>query len=276
MSRTTLLLRACAALATAAAAVAAARLLAARQLRRRVRALFAGSTDVAGQTYHEAQLVGLPAPVQRYFRGVLPEGQHYLRGVRLRHTGQFKAALQQGWTSIEGEEYLVADPPSFIWQGATRWFTARDSYVRGHGHLGVRLLGAVPILCGAGPSYDQGELLRWLGESTWLPTALLPSRQVQWSAVDEDSARLSLTHGGQTVHYLVRFNARHEIAQCETERYQGETRLLPWIGRFSHYRKVLGVRVPMQLEALWVQDGRQCPYARFTVQELEYAPLAPY
>jgi hypothetical protein len=127
-----------------------------------------------GQTYHAAQLAGLPAPVQRYFRHVLREGQPYLRGVRLRHGGQFKTGLENDWQAMEGEEYLTDRPVGFIWQGTARWFVARDEYVAGRGRLGVRLLGALPIVQGAGPPYDQNELLRWLAESAWLPTTLLP------------------------------------------------------------------------------------------------------
>jgi hypothetical protein len=276
MKTTTKVWLTAATLGTAGAAMLASRALAARQLRQDVRALFASATDAAPRRYHEAQLAGLPAPVQRYFRRVLPEGQPYLRGARLRHTGQFKTGLDKGWVDIEGEQYLVAGPPGFIWQGTTSQFTARDEYVNGHGRLRVRLLGAVPVVDGAGPHFDQGELLRWLGECAWLPTALLPSEQLQWSAVDEHSARLSLTHNGQTLGFLVRFNAQDELVQCETQRYFAENQLLPWQGRFSAYRELHGVRVPMQGEALWVLDGQERSYARFTVQDLHYKPLEPF
>ena len=72
-----------------------ARTLAARQLRRDAAWLAAQSTDVSARVYHESQLAGLPAPVQRYFRHVLREGQPYLRGLRLRHGGQFKTDLKK-------------------------------------------------------------------------------------------------------------------------------------------------------------------------------------
>jgi hypothetical protein len=263
-------------LATAAAAVWLARGRAARQLREDVAQLFAQAKAGPPSVYYESQLVGLPAPVQDYFHHVLCDGQPYLRGLRLRHTGHFKTNLDSEWVAINGEEYLTADPPGFIWQGTTRQFTARDEYVGGHGRLVVRLLGAVPVLSAQGPAYDQGELLRWLGESVWLPTALLPSHRVQWQAVDQRTARLTLTHAGQTVSYRVRFNAQHEIEQLETWRYQGEGRRLPWVGRPSHYQLVQGVRVPLQLEASWVIGGQRKPYARFRVQALEYDQLQPF
>ena len=276
MNKKNALLLACMGISVPVAAVLIGRALAARQLQRDVEKLFAAAPAVATGTYRETQLAGLPAPVQRYFRHVLRDGQPYLRGLRLRHTGRFKTDLQKDWVPIEGEQYLTTDPPGFIWQGTTRQFTARDEYVAGRGRLLVRLLGAVPIVQGAGPHYNQGELLRWLGESTWLPTSLLPREHLHWTAVDDHTAQLTFTHAGETVAYRVRFNERDEIAECETQRYQGEATLLPWVGRFGQYQERHGVCVPTWAEASWVVDGQRQPYAQFIVQEFEFEPLEPF
>ena len=264
-------LLAAAALAAPVLGILAGRAVAARRLRRDVQRLFAAANAPA-RTYHEAQLAGLPAPVQRYFRHVLPEGQPYLRGLRLRHGGQFKTDLKKDWLAIEGEQYITANPPGFIWEGSTRWFVARDAYEAGRGSLRVRLLGAVPILNGHGPHYDAGELLRWLAESTWLPTALLPGAGIAWTAVDEHSARLTFTHGDQSATCLVRFNERAEIAACEATRYFDETTQRPWVCRYAQYRRWHGVLIPTVGEAAWVVDGQEQPYARFVVRKLEYEP----
>ena len=84
------------------------------QLRQDAQQLFTAVADGPAPSYHETQLAGLPAPVQRYFRHVLPEGQPYLRGLRLRHDGQFKTDLKKDWMAIEGEQYITAAPAGFI------------------------------------------------------------------------------------------------------------------------------------------------------------------
>jgi hypothetical protein len=177
---------------------------------------------------------------------------------------------------IAGEQYITADPPGFLWQGTTRWFTARDEYVAGHGGLAVRLLGAVPIVHGHGPHYDQGELLRWLSEAAWLPTALLPSQRIAWTAVDDQSARLTLTQAGQAVTCLVRFNEQNEIATCEALRYFSDIELLPWEARFSQSRRQLGLLGPCAGEASWVVNEQRQPYAQFFVQKFDYEVLEAF
>ena len=275
MYRTTWLLVATA-LAVPLVGLLAARALVARRLRANVQWLFAQAPEATGLVYHETTLTGLPAPVQRYFRHVLTEGQPYLHGLRLRHGGRFKTDLKKDWVAIEGEQYITADPPGFIWQGTTRQFVARDAYEAGRGSLRVRLLGAVLMVNGRGPHYDEGELLRWLAESTWLPTALLPGAGIAWTAVDEYSAQLTFTQGHQSVTCLMRFNERDEIAVCEASRYFNETMRRPWQCRFEQYRRWHGVLIPTVGEASWVIDGQRQPYARFLVRELDYDQLRPF
>jgi hypothetical protein len=274
--KTTIGLLAATALAVPLIGLFVARAVAARHLRADVQRLFALAPEAAGQVYDEAQLAELPAPVQRYFRHVLHAGQPYLRGLRLRHTGQFKTDLKKDWIAIKGEQYITADPPGFIWEGTTRQFVARDEFVAGRGRLAVRLLGAVPIAGGTGPAYDQGELLRWLFESTWLPTALLPSKTITWTTINDRSAQLTLTHRGHSVSCVARFNERNELEECEAMRAMDAITQRPWVGRFEHYQARHGVLVPTAGEASWVVDGQRQPYARFLVQELVYEPLQSF
>ncbi|GAB3643641.1 hypothetical protein GCM10027423_42780 [Spirosoma arcticum] len=246
------------------------RWLVAHQLRRNVADLFALADTGPVDTYDPVQLTDLPAPVQRYFWHVLKPGQPYLRSVRLRHDGQFKTDLKKDWMPITGEEYFLANKPGYVWIGTTTWFTARDQYGAGRGSLTVWFLGTLPIVQGRGPSYDQGELLRWLPEAVWFPTSLLPGGRVIWSPVDDYSATLTLTDHGQTVSCLMSFNERGELVRCQAQRYRDVTHIETWVGHLSNYQDRHGLRVPTRIEAAWVIKGEEKPYARFVLRDIEY------
>ena len=51
--------------------------------------LYSAREPVSPQTVDFRELEGLPAPVQRYFRVVLKEGQPMVAGVRVQHSGTF-------------------------------------------------------------------------------------------------------------------------------------------------------------------------------------------
>jgi hypothetical protein len=51
--------------------------------------LRATRVPITPATYAPRELEGLPPPVQRYFRAVLPEGQSIVAAVPVAHAGQF-------------------------------------------------------------------------------------------------------------------------------------------------------------------------------------------
>ena len=261
------------ALAAPVAVWVAGRWLVARQTRQDVARLFATAETDSAQAYYPTQLADLPAPVQRYFRRVLDTGQPYLHTVRLKHDGEFKTDLNGDWMPITGEEYFRADAPAYIWIGTTAWFTARDEYVDGKGSLTVRLLGTLPIQRGSGPSFDQGELLRWLAETAWFPTSLLPDGRAVWSPVDDHSAMVTLTDLGQTVSCLMGFNEQDELVRCQAQRCNDATHpetTQTWVCHLFDYRDWHGLRLPTQAGAAWIVDGEEKPYARFTLRDISY------
>jgi hypothetical protein len=246
------------------------RWLVARQTRRDVADLFALADTDPVDIYDPAQLADLPPPVQRYFRHVLKPGQPYLQTARLRHDGQFKTDLKKDWISITGDEYFLVSKPGYIWVGTTAWFSALDQYVAGRGSLTVRLLSAFPIQRGSGPSYNQGELLRWLAETAWFPTSLLPGGPVGWLPIDDQSATLTITDHGLTVSCRIDFNETGEIVRCQTQRYSDETHIQTWVCHYSDYCDMHHLRVPTRAEAAWLIEGEEKPYARFTVRDISY------
>ncbi len=241
------------------------------ELQNHVQQLFANCDKATTRTFSAEQLEGLPEPVRKYFQLVLPEGAPIVKSLRLKHSGFFKTDLKKDWLEIEGEEYMTCFEPGFVWKGTTKLFTGRDSYVDGKGNLTVSLFSLYTIVNASGPNYDQGELLRWLGEIVWHPAALLPNEYISWKPIDKTSARLELRYKDVQVYYITKFNAKGEIYEVETKRHMNDKGIETWIGRMSDYRESQnGVKVPYTIEGLWrLQDG-DFPYAKFNVTSLEY------
>lgn len=222
------------------------------------------------KTYTQEQLVDLPKPVQRYFRYALTDKQPYVSTLRLKHGGTFRLSPDKDWMEIRGEQHFTADPPGFVWKGKTKLFKASDSYVDGKGNLSVYLLGFLRIVKKEGKTINQAELLRWLGESVWMPTNLLPDENKQWTAIDDNSAKITFNYNGQCVFYIVTFNEKGQIERMETDRYKDEKNLERWIGKVKNYQKVNGIMIPTKIEGSWMIDDYEYNYARFHVTEFEF------
>jgi len=222
------------------------------------------------RNYHLKLIENLPEPVQRYFRFTLSESQPFVQRVNLEHDGQFKPGVEKGWLAIRGEQHFTTDEPGFVWIGKTRLFTAHDFYIHNSGVLKVYLFGLIRIVHERGSHTDQAELLRWLGESVWFPTNLLPSEKLHWTPIDENSARVQFTHNGLDVYYDVFFSETGEIIRLETKRYMSSDKMENWTGRLDNYRSVNGMMIPMKIEAAWQLEEGEHIYARFRVQTINH------
>lgn len=224
-----------------------------------------------GRRFHPEQLVTLPAPVQRYFAFALSPAQPLIASADVESDGEFRMKPDGGWHAFTATQHYSADPRGFIWDASINiapFIDVRvaDSYINGEGALYARAASIIPVVNEHGtPELAAGELLRYLAEAVVMPTALLPSSGVVWSAVDDSSACASMTDRGTTVSATFHFGLRDEIVRVSALRYRdvaGTGVLTPWVGHFRDYKSVQGMMVPMFGEVAWMLPSGMLPYYR--------------
>lgn len=241
-----------------------------QKFKKQVNKLFANSENISNKTYSIKQIENLPESVQHYFKYVLKDRQPYISSVRLTHNGFFKTDLKKDFIKITGEQYFSAQKPQFIWKGNTSMFTARDFFIDDKGGLIATLLNVYNIVDGKGSNFNEGELQRWMAESVWFPTNLLPSEYVTWTAIDDNSAKLLFQYKTTKFDFIVRFNPIGEIIEIEGYRFMTPERKEKWICKMGNYQERNGVKIPIFDQALWrLKDGDHC-YAKFEVLKIEY------
>lgn len=229
----------------------------------------------------------VPAPAARYLRSALVEGQSRVRAARVVQRGEFRARESPdpaaGWRPFQAEQYFTVEPPGFVWDAAIgvapgAWVRVRDAWAGGRASMVGALWGVLPVVRAADhPHLRLGALQRFLAESVWLPTALLPGPRLRWSAVDNRRARATLVDGGTEAMLEFEFAPGGEIVGCFTPerpravpgrgaRYE----MLPWGGRYAGWESCGGMRVPHRAEVYWVVDGREQPYYRGTNVRIDH------
>lgn len=253
-----------------------------KKLRRRIEA---DRGQGESTLFSESELTDLPPPVQRYFRAALSAGQRMVTSLEIEQTGTFNLDEVPGnWRAFTAIQHVVTRRPGFIWDARIRMFPGVmlrvcDAYIAGEGVLRAAAFGLVSManLRGAG-ELARGELMRFLAEAAWYPTALLPSHGVVWSSVDDRSAQATLRDGDITVALLFRFNQDGLIDSFRAEaRGRGigtATTTLPWEGKFWNYARREGMCVPLEGEVAWIHPTGPKPYfrGRFTQFQYDFAP----
>jgi hypothetical protein len=237
---------------------------------------------VPGPARHDArELEGLPPPVQRFFRAVLTDGQPLVAALSVDQAGTINmSASGQQWKPFTARQRIVTRRPGFDWDARIMMLPGvpvhiHDAYVAGVGTLHGEVLGLLPVAdVPNSPDLARGELMRFLAEAAWYPTALLPSQGVRWEAVDEQSARATLSDGAISVTMTFRFHPEGPIdtvrAESRGRMVAGKTTTLPWQGRFWDYAEREGMRVPLQGEVAWDLPQGLATYWRGTNSAMTY------
>jgi hypothetical protein len=243
--------------------------------------LRATRVPITPATYDPRELEGLPLPVQRYFRAVLTEGQPIVAAVRVAHAGQFNMdETHAKWRAFTSDQLVITRRPGFDWDARIRLAPGlhvfvHDAYVAGEGFLHAALGGLITVADLRGtPEVAEGELLRFLAEAAWYPTALLPSQGVRWDAIDDTSARASLVDGATTVSLVFRFDAEGLIhtahAAARSRTVNGALVATPWQGRFWAHEVRGGMRIPLHGEVAWLLPERPLSYWRGRITDIVY------
>jgi hypothetical protein len=177
------------------------------------------------------------------------------------------------WIAMIGILIIVSIGIAAIY-GSYRWQSDTDArlHLLGFGNLHASLLGLFTVAkMHNTPELNQGELLRFFAEATWYPTALLPSQGVRWDAIDDTSARATLTDGAITVSLVFQFNAEGAIATMWAEaRYRDKLTAMPWCGRFWEYSVRNGMLIPLEGEVGWEHPEGTRLYFKGRITEINY------
>jgi hypothetical protein len=225
----------------------------------------------------EADVLRLPEAMQRYLSYTRVVGKEAIQTVRLKQRGLFRTHPGQKWLPTVAEEYFTTNPFAFLWRGKIRlfpliWISAWDRFSDGHGSLLVKLLSLVPLADVHGPEADQGELLRYLGEIIWFPTAWL-SDAIAWQAINAQSVQVTIRQPSIMISAVLYVNEQGQMTHLTAERFMAEGksyRLERWSAHCHEYQEVSGMLIPTRVEVTWNLASGDFSYFRGEITEIEY------
>ena len=243
--------------------------------------LDAAKVSIEPKFFAVSELEGLPAPVRRYFQAVLKDGQPIVAAVTVQHQGTFNMGeTSDQWKPFTSTQRVVTRRPGFDWDARVLMMPGlpvhvHDAYIAGEGLLHAAVFGLVSMVNQRGTdALARGELMRFFAEAAWYPTALLPSQGVRWDAVDDRSARATLTDGKLTITLLFHFQEDGLIdtvlAEARERILGGKTVTAPWQGRFWNYAIRDGMRVPLDGEVAWLMPEGAKLYCRGHITSMTY------
>lgn len=247
--------------------------------------LEAARMPAGASRYDAREIDSLPAPVQRYLRAVLKDGQPLIAAATFELAGKINMSTTgENWKPFASWQRAVVCRPGFLWNGRVAMLPGlaahvHDSYIAGVGTLHAAMLGLFTVAqVQGGGEMARGELMRYFAEMVWYPTALLPSQGVRWEAVDDRSAKAKLVDDPITLTLLFRFDETGLIASVHADArgagFGKDMVMLSWDCSVSNYQLHHGMMVPTRGEAAYLRPEGRKPYffGNLTSLVYEFAP----
>lgn len=236
-----------------------------RQLRIQMRSEAAGHARPGA--YRESDLADLPPPVRSYLRRVLRDGQPLIQAAEIRQRGRLRLSeTRRRWLPYTSTQLVTPRPPGFLWEARLAVAPGlavfvRDGYIAGEGLLQASVLGLATVAsCRGRGEIADSELMRYLAEAPWYPTALLPGHPVRWQQTAPAAAQATIANGDTQVSIEFCFGDDGLVRAVRTQaRYRavaGSFVPTPWEGSFFEYAERSGMLVPTRGQVRWIIDGQ--------------------
>lgn len=206
--------------------------------------------------FADEMLAGLPDPARRYFTFAIEPGTRLLPVAVIEMSGRFGPGSKDDprYQPMKARQILAA-PEGFVWvMRSTGGMPVAGSDTGRWTRF--RILGLVPVArAGGAPDHARSAFGRYVAEAViWSPAALLPGPGVTWTAVDANTARVTVRHGGLTQAVDLSVDDRGRPQAVSFDRWTNANpektfRLQPFGAVMSDFREVAGYRLPFHVEA---------------------------
>lgn len=218
------------------------------------------------------ELAPLPAPVRRWLETSGVVGKPRARTVRVLQRGGMRTSPDAAFMPARATQYFTVDEPGFVWTVDVTMkglpVVGRDTFTDGRGHMLIKVGGLITVADGTGEKFDQGTLLRFLGETVWFPSAAL-SPWLRWEPIDEHSARATMSWKGTTGSATFEFDERGRVKGLFARRYFDGKTLEDWRIPITAWKALRGVEVPTQGGAVWKLASGDFDYYHWEILDVE-------
>ena len=220
----------------------------------------------------DSSIATLPAPVQRYIRrsGALGKPRPACVHVTF-ETELFQKPGQAGMKGPSDQIDCFATPKRLFFMTARMFglpVVVLHDYEGAAASMVVRIASLFNVAEASGEKLSRTETVTILNDLCMFAPAWLTDERMQWTAVDDGSARVTFTNGPHKVSAVLHFNAGGDIANFTSEdrgalQSDGSLRMARWSTPVSAYGEFGGLRLPSRAEAVWNYPEGDFVYGKF-------------
>ena len=237
--------------------------------------------SAATRSISEADLAGLPPPVQRYLRKAGVVGQPRVRHVRARMHGRIRSGPDGRWMpfSAEQDNFFDGEPARLFYMTASMFgipFQGFHRYVGRSASMLVKVAGIAPVVNASGADMTKAETVTLLNDMCIMAPATLIDSRIAWEPVDDRTVRATFTNAGHSVRAELEFNDAGALTNFwsdDRRKSSADGRSMTparWSTPVGGYRAFGPFRLASHGEARWREAGTDYAYIELDLDEITY------
>ena len=224
-----------------------------------------------------SDLKTLPVSVQEWLSNSGATGRPLIQSVRIKQKAEMRLKPSQDeWYTGEAEQFVTTYNPAFIWTVQMTMspfihMKGRDKFTEGKAAMLIRMNSVITIVNEKGKKLDEAALQRFLAELVWYPTMAL-SPYITWEAIDDHSARATMTYRGTTGSGVFYFNTDGQFEKFIAMRYKEnkpDAKQYEWIITANEYATFDGLEVPSRTNVTWRLEEGDWTWLRLRIEDLK-------
>jgi hypothetical protein len=240
----------------------------------------AGTAD---STFSLSAVATLPEAAQRYFRYTIAQGTPLVSVAEIAMEGQLGLGTKaEPAYRVMTARQVLAPPKGFVWKLRAGSISGSDGATPGTSWTRFWLLNLIPVVRISGNSdHRRSAFGRVVAEGAfWVPSSLLPGGHVTWEAVDDTTARATVSYAAYSQSVELTIEADGRPSRVVIQRWSNENlarlfREQPFGGYLSDFQEVNGYRLPTRVEGgnlIGTED--YFPFYKAIVREIRFPQLS--
>ncbi len=228
----------------------------------------------------EADLVPLPAPVQRYLRFAGVVGQPQVQNYRIRFVGRIRSAASAPWMEFTAEQLSFADRPTRLFMMDAKMkglpVDVFHSYIDTEARMRVKVLSLYPMVDASGFDFTTAETVTIFNDMCVMAPATLLSPDITWKSIDDKTVQGTFTNSGHTIRAVLNFDSSGALVNFTSDDRPGLApdgrTLVPqrWSTPLTGYRAYGAVRLASHGDARYAATSGEFTYGEFDLREISY------
>ncbi len=229
-----------------------------------------------------ADLIDLPAPVQKYLHHCGVIGQPRVNNFRVLLSGELRRDGDSEWMPFTAEQYSFLEKPARLFfmkaEMKNMPVAGYHRYENGQAYMDIRLWSLLPVQYQSGREMAIAETVSFFNDMCIMATATLLDPRVKWLETQGQRVKASFSAHDITITAWLEFNEEGELINFSSnDRYAympyGHMQQVPWSTPITSQGNFRQFKLPAAADAIYHYPGGARVYGKFVIEELEYNHL---